>query len=100
MALSSVSVRISPEVYNEIRKVADKENITFIEAADRFVVGYEGEIKQLQKEITQLQEEKEALIKENKQLKELQAQWEKDKAKMLERIKELNRQAYGKYYDK
>ncbi len=115
MALSSVSVRISPELYNEIRAVADKEGITFIEAADHFIVGYEGEIAKLQKEIaklkeevasenTQLKEEKARLESENVQLKEIKAKLESENARLRETKKQLedenkNKEADLELYD-
>ncbi len=54
MMLPSVSTRISPEVYEKQRKIADTKEITLVEAMDDLIMGYEIKIKDLQKEIESL----------------------------------------------
>ncbi len=54
--LSSVSTRVSEEVYKKQRTIADNKAITMVEAMDDLIMGYEMTIQKLQEEIKTLKQ--------------------------------------------
>ena len=78
MILASVSMRVSPEAYKKIRELADKRNVTLVEAADFLLMDYEIDIQKLKEENAKLKEElKKAPREKRLTLKEIKEELEK-----------------------
>jgi FtsZ-binding cell division protein ZapB len=63
MIMPSVSMRISPEAYKKVREIADRRNVTLVEAMDFLITDFELEIKDLKEQNEKLKEEIEILKK-------------------------------------
>ncbi len=99
MAMSSVSIRVSTALFEEIRTTATKEDVSLIEAADHLVVGLQTKNERLQKENAKLKNELEAAKKEEDNLWNLANEF-KDKIRSKEDLQTWNdiatKHGYGK----
>ncbi len=83
MAIASVGIRVSKEVFEKIHDIAHTEQLTLIESADLLIANYESDIRKLRDEKANLEAQlKEAKTKLESEIKELQAKLENENAQL------------------